>query len=378
MNYKQQLKRALEYAEKNGSFSKLNMAENADEVCVYGLGKFFDEAFIQWNFMNQMQVSLLCDSNPEKWGKLFYGIKCISPEELFKLNKTKNILVVTFIGNPIELNKILKKQNIIFVNASDCIFEMICNMNRSAAWFKKNNILQVLDWLEDEESQKIYTNVLCNRIAPLLSKYDYDELYSEGEYFSTDIFKAGNNEYFVDGGAFDGDTIERLLKCTDGQFGHIYAFEMDKGNYKNLEENVNKLINNYQLPSNKISLYNSGIWDCNQQMPYGKENCGSNESFCLFKRDNIDYANMIRLDDILEKVSLIKMDIEGAEYNALIGAEKVIIKNRPKLAICIYHRLQDFWEIPSYIKSLVPQYKLYVRHHQNGTMGGTVLYAICR
>lgn len=73
---------------------------------------------------------------------------------------------------------------------------------------------------------------------------------------------------------------------------------------------------------------------------------------------------------------MIKLDIERAEYKALHGAKNIIVNNEPKLAICLYHRLQDFWEIPTYIKLLVPQYKMYVRHHQNETMGGTVMYAV--
>lgn len=328
--------------------------------------------------MERMQVSLLCDSDSQKWGKIFHGLKCISPEELFELNKTKNILVITFIGNPTELNKVLKEKEIIYVNANDCIFEMICNMDRRITWFKKNNILEVLDWLEDEESKKVYANIICNRIAPFLSEYDYNELYSEGEYFSTDILKIENNEYYVDVGAFNGDTVERFLAYTRGHASHIYAFEMELENYNNLKCTVERLINHYHIVPEKFSLYNFGLWNCNQKLSYGKENCGSNESFCLFKTDNINYAEMVKLDDLVEKVTFIKMDIEGAEYNALMGAEKIIAKNKPKLAICIYHRLQDFWEIPSYIKSLSSQYKLYVRHHQNGTMGGTVLYAVCK
>ena len=66
----------------------------------------------------------------------------------------------------------------------------------------------------------------------------------------------------------------------------------------------------------------------------------------------------------------------GAEMNSLMGAKKQIQQNRPKLAICIYHRLQDLWEIPMYIKSLVPEYKFYVRHHTT-SIGDTVLYAVC-
>ena len=79
-----------------------------------------------------------------------------------------------------------------------------------------------------------------------------------------------------------------------------------------------------------------------------------------------------------EDVTLIKMDIEGSELSALMGAEKIIKRCFPKLAICVYHRVDDFITIPQYIRSLSSdkiRYKFYMRHHA-AWMAETVLYAI--
>jgi hypothetical protein len=79
----------------------------------------------------------------------------------------------------------------------------------------------------------------------------------------------------------------------------------------------------------------------------------------------------------LEKVTFIKMDVEGAELNALKGAEKTILKDKPKLAICIYHSNEDMVCIAEYIHNLAPEYKLYVRQHfLFPSAAETVLYAI--
>lgn len=69
------------------------------------------------------------------------------------------------------------------------------------------------------------------------------------------------------------------------------------------------------------------------------------------------------------------MDIEGAEYKALLGAEKTIKKYKPKLAICIYHKPEDVWEIPMLIHKINPNYRFYVRHYSL-TTPETILYAI--
>lgn len=69
------------------------------------------------------------------------------------------------------------------------------------------------------------------------------------------------------------------------------------------------------------------------------------------------------------------MDIEGAELQGLKGAKNIIVKNRPKLAICIYHKPEDILEIPLYLQSIVPDYKFYIRYYSNHDIE-TVLYAV--
>ena len=76
-----------------------------------------------------------------------------------------------------------------------------------------------------------------------------------------------------------------------------------------------------------------------------------------------------------EEVTFIKMDIEGAELKALKGAKNIILRDKPKLAISIYHKPEDIVEIPLFIKELVPEYKLYIRHYSNDSIE-TVLYAV--
>ena len=76
-----------------------------------------------------------------------------------------------------------------------------------------------------------------------------------------------------------------------------------------------------------------------------------------------------------DKVTFIKLDIEGSEMEALRGAEKIIRRDKPRLAVSIYHEPQDYFEIPFYIRELVPEYKLYIRHHKPNK-NDTVVYAV--
>uniref|UniRef100_UPI0025DD2048 FkbM family methyltransferase n=1 Tax=uncultured Succinivibrio sp. TaxID=540749 RepID=UPI0025DD2048 len=86
-------------------------------------------------------------------------------------------------------------------------------------------------------------------------------------------------------------------------------------------------------------------------------------------------VKIVKLDDYFsESPTLIKMDIEGAELDSLKGASEIISKLKPKLAICIYHLPLDFYEIPKYLKALVPEYKFKIRQHED-LFWETVLYA---
>jgi hypothetical protein len=83
------------------------------------------------------------------------------------------------------------------------------------------------------------------------------------------------------------------------------------------------------------------------------------------------------IDSVLggTSVDIIKMDIEGAEYRALLGAQNSIKKHKPRLAICLYHNIEDFIEIPELILKMVPEYKLFLRHHSKSCTD-TILYAM--
>lgn len=127
--------------------------------------------------------------------------------------------------------------------------------------------------------------------------------------------------------------------------------------------------------SEKITIYNAGVWKENGTSSYGK--MASSDSFSIFNPRETVTADTVRLDDVLgdRRITLLKMDIEGAEKAALEGAEKLIKSQRPKLAVCVYHRIEDLWEIPIMLKNWVPEYSISIRHHAKWWVSETVCYA---
>jgi len=190
-------------------------------------------------------------------------------------------------------------------------------------------------------------------------------------YFSSDIIKLSDNEGFVNCGSYNGDTIKEFISQTNGKFKHIFAFEPNKINYISLCEMVKKL----KLSFDVITCYQKGVYSENTKCNFKVNKGGS-----FITEDGEDIIDVIKLDSFLSKeeinmITFVNMDIEGAELEALKGMKDIIKINKPKLAISVYHKLEHFWEIPFFIKSLNPEYKIYFRQHALSE-AETVCYAI--
>jgi hypothetical protein len=121
----------------------------------------------------------------------------------------------------------------------------------------------------------------------------------------------------------------------------------------------------------RIKIFNVGAWDKKEKLSYKEGNSNSAIG------EGAEIAFVAPLDEMLSdvKVTYLKMDIEGAEINALCGARKLIEKQKPKLAICVYHKISHLWEIPILINEMLPDHSIFLRHHTNLEYE-TVCYAL--
>lgn len=178
------------------------------------------------------------------------------------------------------------------------------------------------------------------------------------------------NEIFVDVGAFDGQSSVMFVQWA-GKYKKIIVLEPDPKNREKCKQSLEAIGAEYEmLPF--------GAWDRPEQLFFiSGLNGASHIEEC--NQENSEKKIVIQVDAldnlIHEEVSYMKMDIEGAEINALKGAENIIKKYKPKLAICVYHKKEDIWEIPKLILGYVPEYKLYLRHY-SPFKDETVLYCI--
>lgn len=224
-------------------------------------------------------------------------------------------------------------------------------------------IQQVYDWLEDDASREAYADIINFKIS---GKIEYlDKCTTEKSEVYTDIIKPSANDVYMDLGAYNGDTIEEFISFSGG-CKTIIAVEPDRKNYKKLVKNVEKLDN--------IIAFNNVIWNSDTDIQFSSKKG---------RQSSVDNSGELRkavcVDSISAKTAIpdiIKMDVEGAELMALSGAENTITEYKPKLMISVYHRNEDLFVIPAFIKSLRPDYKLFIRHQLYIPAWETNLYCI--
>ena len=227
-----------------------------------------------------------------------------------------------------------------------------------------DKFIDLFNKLSDFESRKALVMFTAQKYTGMFRKNHS----KAAAYFDKDIVRLEDNEIFVDCGAYTGDTVIQFIKEMNLQgviYNKIYAFEADDNNFKIMRDGLKNLKNIEQLPI--------GVWEKKDTLHFNNSlGLGSkiSDEGIELKVDAID--NIIGSS---EKVTFIKMDIEGSELKALKGAEKTILKHKPKLAICVYHKPEDLITIPQYILSLNPNYKLYLRNYSSSAVE-TVLYAI--
>lgn len=176
------------------------------------------------------------------------------------------------------------------------------------------------------------------------------------------VIKAEKGDVVIDAGGCYGDTALYFAHET-GKNGKVYSFEFLPENLSIFEQNMSL---NPKL-STRIHLIRTPLWSKSGEELFVAGSGPGTSVSPYASRPGANRLETIAIDDIirneqLDRVDFIKMDIEGAELESLHGAENTICRFRPKLAISVYHKPNDFWEIPQYIDSLGLGYQFALRH----------------
>lgn len=315
------------------------------------------------------------DGAKERQGKKLYGIPILAPQDFYAQNARAYIegkafgIVIAVAGNNIldvvaevENNIVrAKKYAALSLYAEDYFAE------------HADEVQEVRSLFTDEKSRRDYDTIRENLRRGRLIDFS---VYSPAQYFIPEIAdELSNVSCYIDAGPYDGKEIEYMLHRNP----HVvaYAFEPDSASVALLKQ---KFAN-----ENRVHIFHRALWDRDEQLNFTQNiSQGSESRLSKITHDvhaQIGGVTSIRLDSIASQIkmgrgrALLKMDIEGAEYNALCGAEDFIRAHRIMLAICVYHSIEDYVRLPLLMKKLRPDAKFYFRHH-GLTAAESVVYAI--
>ena len=218
--------------------------------------------------------------------------------------------------------------------------------------------------LADNTSRAVLEGVAAFRLSADLSVHPASHLPSQ--YFPPDVPLTREPLRLVDGGAFTGDAWS-ALNASGRTLEEWYAFEPDPANFAALARTAR------EAKVARAALFPCGLGERAEQIRFASgEEAGSHAT-----ESGDTVVQVVALDDVLpgSMPNYVKLDIEGAERAALAGMRETLARARPAVAISVYHRPEDLWELPFLLHQSLPDLRLFLRQHgYNGF--DTVLYAI--
>lgn len=318
------------------------------------------------------------DNNPANHGREIEGVPVLSPGDAAKQYGDDAVFVVTIWGanSPHRYEHSLKqledlgcKRVVTFAHLywkyPEVFLPFYCRDLPHKILEQADEVRRACELWSDEKSRQQYVKQVQWRLFPDFNGLSHPD--EHAQYFPDEI-SIDEREKFVDCGAFDGDTLKVFLEKTGENFGRFIALEPDPLNYRKLEAFA---LSQPEAVRNKIALYDVAAGDAEGTITM--ETTGTASS-ATGKGDT--EVRVVPLDSFLDEApSWLKLDIEGAEPQALQGAAGWIAGEAPVIAVCVYHLQDHLWKIPLMLKSLRDDYRFFLRSH-NEEGWDLVCYAV--
>jgi len=179
----------------------------------------------------------------------------------------------------------------------------------------------------------------------------------------------------IDAGAGWGDT-SLYFAARVGPTGRVLAFEFDEGNRRVLAANLAahaELARRIQVIERPLAdVSDRRVTPVSGGLSIAPQPAGPSGPAAL----------TLSLDDFarssgLDRLDFLKVNVSGSERAVLVGAQGLIRRFRPSLAISVHHRLEDLWDVPYLLKQILPAYRFYLDHFTLFEQK-TILFATCQ
>lgn len=360
----------MELKELNFNSVEQNFYENKN--IIYGAG-YNGKLLYELLISKDVPVEAFFDDDQSRWGETYCGKRIFTKNELEVLDKKNTNILISSMYVAQIANKISKLGFEKIYTVIDKLLEKDTEDFKFYEYQKNQDYLDDLDYLisiSKDEKTKAYFEVIKRTVLSGKAIREIIELYSgEKQYFLKCFRGKLNGINFIDAGAYTGDTVREMMEEDIHPTG-VYCFEADYENYIKLNS-----FKQQNIKMENLICENYALWDTPAKlgMKFANYNARIDET-C--KEEMVEATT---IDEYFQniKVGFIKMDIEGAERKALAGGMKTIKRDRPILAISVYHGLEDIVEIPKLLMRELEEYEFIVRHHSY-TYSETVLYGVPR
>ena len=311
-----------------------------------------------------VRVAALGDRTPEMRGTEIHGVPVLGPDEIAARHAQDVILVASTIHDSVIAEDLRARGcdtiiPVAYLNLR--LPEVFPSRELDGAWdaavsaASRPEIEAAYSLMADEASRAVFEGKLEFYLS--LDKRMLDSIRGTGSiYFDRSIHVPREDEVFVDGGAYVGDTLATFLSWTSGRYRSYHAFEPDAGNFAQLAVAT-------ATDPTRIHAVMAGLGRESGQAHF----LATDTADARLVSSEVAGAltvPIVSLDDYFadgELPTMIKMDIEGAEREALMGACHTISSASPSLAISAYHFPFDLWQIPLLMARLVPLGRIYGR-----------------
>jgi FkbM family methyltransferase len=227
-------------------------------------------------------------------------------------------------------------------------------------------LAKVGELLADDESRRVYERELLRRL-----RGEFSATAPAGDqYFPRDLMSLADDEVFVDGGAYTGDTLADFLKFTQSRFTAYHGIEADSANAARLRETITALPTEVR---SKCTVHEIALHDHEEMLSFSAAGSTTSQLTTAGQQQ----VRGRRLDQLMRdrRASFLKLDVEGAEPEALAGATGLLRRDQPVAAVCVYHYPEHLWSLPLTLATLLPRHRFALRcHGQDGWE--SVCYAI--
>ncbi len=354
--------------------------DNNEKMAIYGAAST-GEFCLRILESKGIRVDNFVDDDVRKSGTTFHNIDVVLPEGFFE-DKMRNYCV--FIGSIFfysiyeRIRKDYTDYNIVFFDISIMYEHEKYEMQKSFMMIHDKKFV----WENFDKLYSIYFNDESKGIIDTMKmvyakQYNHFDVYrqictKEEQYFTQDMlaYFGDRKVSILDGGAYRGELLSDIVRHNI-RVEEIFLVEVNGKNYKELQNNIIRY-QKHNLLGAGVQLIQKGLWNNNGVVYID----GEDETCKIVDYKTSDMMEVVTIDEIIDgrKIDFIKMDIEGAELHALRGGIKTIQKNRPALAVCVYHSPEDFVGIPLYLSEKLEGYRFSLLHHTNEYVE-TILYA---